>query len=38
MKESVKGGLRPGWMRNGGVLGTQPFGWISRFVRERYAG
>ena len=38
MKESVKTGLRPGRMRSGGALGTQPLGWISPVVRERYAG
>ena len=38
MKEGVKSGLRPGWMRSRVALGTQPLGWIIRIVRERCAG
>ncbi len=35
MKESVKAGLRPSWMRSRVGLGTQPLGWNDRIVRER---
>jgi len=38
MKESVKAGLRPCWMRSRFRLGTQPLGWISQIVRERSIG
>ena len=35
MKESVKSGSRPDWMRSRVGLGTQPLGRISRIVRRR---
>lgn len=39
MKESVKAGLRPGWLRSRVGLGAQPpLGWINGVVRERCAG